>query len=54
MKYMFDVPSDPTVSKITITREVVEGGGEPVFEHNGPSHAAGNKRANGFIAKNMD
>lgn len=54
MKYMFDVPSDPTVSKITITREVVEGSGEPVFEHNGHSHAAGNKRANGFIAKNMD
>lgn len=54
MKYMFDVPSDPTVSKITITREVVEGSGEPVFEHNGHSYAAGSKRANGFIAKNVD
>lgn len=54
MKYMFDVPSDPTVSKITVTREAVEGRGEPVFEHNGHAHAAGNSRANSFIAKNVD
>ena len=33
MKYMYDVPSDSSISKITITRDVVEGKGEPIFEH---------------------
>ena len=54
MKYMFDIPSDPSVSKIVITREVVEGKGEPVFEHNGRSRNSGETRANSFIAKNVD
>ena len=54
MKYMFDVPSDPTVSKITVTREAVEEKGEPVFEHNGHAQTTENNRSNSFIAKNMD
>ena len=30
---MFDVPSDPTISKVTITRECVEGKGQPELTH---------------------
>ncbi len=33
MAYMYDIPSDETVSKILITKEVVEGKAEPVIEH---------------------
>ena len=31
---MFDVPSDPTIEKAVITKECVEGAGEPVLTHN--------------------
>ena len=30
---MFDIPSDPTITKVTITKECVEGKGEPLLEH---------------------
>ena len=30
---MYDVPSDPTISKVVITRECVEGTGKPVVTH---------------------
>ena len=30
---MFDVPSDPTISKVVITRECVEGKGQPELTH---------------------
>ena len=33
MKYMYDVPSDATISKLVITKEVVDGTGEPVIEY---------------------
>ena len=33
MKYMYDVPSDATISKVVITKEVVDGTGEPVIEY---------------------
>ena len=33
LKYMYDVPSDETISKIVITKDVVEGKGEPILEH---------------------
>ncbi len=51
MKYMYDVPSDPTVSKITITRDVVEGKGEPIFEHGEHSQFSNEAQPNSFIAK---
>ena len=28
---MYDVPSDPTISKVVITKECVEGTGQPVI-----------------------
>ena len=28
---MYDVPSDPTISKVVITRECVEGTGQPIL-----------------------
>ena len=31
---MYDIPSDPTIEKVTITRACVEGNGEPVVERN--------------------
>ena len=31
---MYDIPSDPTIEKVTITRACVEGTGEPVVERN--------------------
>ena len=31
---MYDIPSDPTIEKVTITRACVEGNGEPVMERN--------------------
>ena len=31
---MFTAPSDPTISKITITADCVNGTGEPIVEHN--------------------
>ena len=30
---MFDIPSDPTITKVTITKACVEGEGEPLLEH---------------------
>lgn len=51
MKYMYDVPSDSTVSKITITRDVVKGKGEPVFEHGEHSQLLNEAQPNTFIAK---
>ena len=51
MKYMYDVPSDPSVSKIIITRDVVEGKGEPVFEHGEHSKSSNEAQMNSFIAK---
>lgn len=32
---MFTIPSDPSISRVTITRETVSGEGEPVFEYGG-------------------
>ncbi len=51
MKYMYDIPSDPEISKITITRGVVEGKGEPVLERGKPTEALNGEAANSFIAK---
>lgn len=34
MKTMFEVPSDKTISKCIITKDVVENGAEPIYEHN--------------------
>ena len=51
MKYMYDVPSDSSVSKITITRDVVEGKGEPVFEHGEHLKPSNEAQTNSFIAK---
>lgn len=34
---MFTAPSDPTISKITITADCVNGTGEPIIEHNNPA-----------------
>lgn len=51
MKFMYDLPSEPGVSKISITREVVEGKGEPVFEYGEHSDAANELDSNSFIAK---
>ena len=30
---MYDVPSDPTIAKVVITRDCVEGKGQPVLTH---------------------
>ena len=51
MKFMYDVPSEPGVSKISITRDVVEGKGEPVFEYGEHSDAENGADSNSFIAK---
>ena len=32
MKYMYDVPSDATITKVVITKDVVDGTGEPLIE----------------------
>ena len=32
---MFTIPSDPSISRVTITRETVSGEGKPVFEYGG-------------------
>ncbi len=39
MKYMYDVPSDATISKVVITKEVVDGTGEPVIEYDAERRA---------------
>lgn len=39
LDYMYDIPGDSTVNRIVITRDCVEGTGEPIIEHiNGKSH----------------
>ena len=32
MKYMYDVPSDATITKVVITKDVVDGNAEPLIE----------------------
>ena len=32
MKYMYDVPSDNTITKVVITKDVVDGNAEPLIE----------------------
>ena len=32
MKYMYDVPSDDTITKVVITKDVVDGNAEPLIE----------------------
>ena len=51
MKYMYDIPSDPTVSKITVTRGVVEGTEEPILMHEGHSKPADKEQPNAFITR---
>lgn len=41
IRIMYDIPSDPTISKVTITAETVEGG-EPKLERNGKALEAKN------------
>lgn len=41
IRIMYDIPSDPTISKVTITAETVEGG-EPKLERNGKAIEAKN------------
>ena len=33
LKYMYDVPSDMTISRLTVTEDAVNGVGEPIIEH---------------------
>ena len=51
MKYMYDIPSDSTVSRIIITGDVVEGKAEPVIEHGEYSSSEGKVASNGFLSK---
>ncbi len=51
MKYMYDVPSEPGISKITVTRDVVEGKGEPLFEYGERADETNEAKTNSFIAK---
>ena len=51
MKYMYDVPSEPGISKITVTRDVVGGKGEPLFEYGERADETNEAKTNSFIAK---
>ncbi len=44
---MFDVPSDPTICRVTITKDCVEGHGSPVLEHDEGRRAPLLKKAAG-------
>ena len=49
--YMYDIPSDGSVSRITITKDVVEGIGEPVLEHDGAALPEDRSSLSSFPAK---
>lgn len=49
IRIMYDIPSDPTISKVTITAETVEGG-EPKLERNGKAIEA---KSDELLATNL-
>ena len=50
MKYMYDIPSDATVSRIVITEKVVDGTGEPEIDYD-PERKANPTSEKAFFAK---
>lgn len=53
MKYMYDIPSDSTIRKLIITKDVVLGEGEPVIEYGEPRNETIEKPHSGFFGKKM-
>ncbi|MBQ5969354.1 MAG: ATP-dependent Clp protease ATP-binding subunit ClpX [Clostridia bacterium] len=51
MALMYDIPSDTTVSKIIITKDAVNGTGEPILEHGERPTAPEGKAQRSFSAK---
>ena len=51
MKYMYDIPSNGTISRITITKDVVDGNGEPLIEYQTGEPAAESGASGKIIAK---
>ncbi len=51
MKYMYDIPSEPSIRKLTITKDCVEEKGEPLIEYGEKEEASQSKFANGFLSK---
>ncbi|MGN1417762.1 MAG: ATP-dependent Clp protease ATP-binding subunit ClpX [Acutalibacteraceae bacterium] len=51
MKYMYDIPSDSTIRKLIITKDVVESNGEPIIEYGEAGASSADKPYTGFLAK---
>ncbi|MGN0467456.1 MAG: ATP-dependent Clp protease ATP-binding subunit ClpX [Acutalibacteraceae bacterium] len=51
MKYMYDIPSDSTIRKLVITKDVVESKGEPIIEYGDVAKSDADKPYTGFLAK---
>jgi len=51
MKYMYDIPSEPSIRKLTITRDCVEEKGEPLIEYGEKEEIAQSKSVSGFLSK---
>ena len=51
MDYMYDIPSDPSIRKVIITKDFVEGNGEPLIERDENYKPDTKKSEKGFLSK---
>ena len=50
MKYMYNIPSDKSIKKLTVTKDVVENGAEPIIEY-GEAEPSSEKNKGTFLPK---